>query len=79
MLWVTLLISVGVLIAAAVGVVYWRRNQPKEEEVHYFRCPRCGVKLRYYSRQIGHRGMCNSCKVQFNFPTPVGASQTTSR
>ena len=68
----TWVLAIGIPLGlAAGGVAFWWWRRPRDEEVHYFRCPGCRRKLRYYARQVGHRGMCNNCKEQFQFPTPL--------
>ncbi len=63
-----------VLPALVVGggtIVYFKFYHPKAaEEPIYFRCPGCTRKIRYYKRQVGHRGMCSNCKTHWQFPTP---------
>jgi hypothetical protein len=61
------------LLAAGGGFVYWRMRANREEPVYHFRCPSCKRKLRYFARQVGHRGMCGNCKQQLTFP-PVHAA-----
>jgi hypothetical protein len=71
MIW--LMIAIPVLLAAGGGFVYWRMRAGREEAVYHFRCPNCKRKLRYFARQVGHRGMCGNCKQQLIFP-PVHAA-----
>ncbi len=63
-----LLIGVPVVLLAVGGFFYMRFRNPKQEAVYHFRCPSCNRKLRYYARQVGHRGMCGHCKEQLTFP-----------
>ena len=49
-------------------------GRTKEEVVHHFRCPSCKRKLKYFARQVGHKGMCGSCREHFVFPTPLSTS-----
>jgi hypothetical protein len=69
----TLWIVVGGLAVAAIVVVVLvlRARAPKEEQAFHFRCPNCKRKLRYFARQAGHKGMCNSCKGTITFPLAV--------
>ncbi len=64
-----------VLPAFIVGggvVLYLKLAKPKGDETPlYFRCPGCTRKIRYFKRQIGHRGMCSNCKTRWNFPAPL--------
>jgi hypothetical protein len=58
-------------IAAAGAIVYIKLYKPKaKEDPIYFRCPGCTRKIRYYKRQVGHRGMCSNCKALWTFPVP---------
>ena len=67
------MIGVPLLAVVSVGAfLILRLRVPKDRAAHYFRCSGCGSKLRYYARQVGHRGMCIRCKERFMFP-PVGA------
>lgn len=65
-IWV--LIGLGIVLLGGGLYFFLRSRKPVEEEPLYFRCPGCKRKLRYYSRQIGHKGQCNSCKEVFTFP-----------
>jgi transcription initiation factor IIE alpha subunit len=63
------LVIVGVLAALAVGVfLFLRRRSPEEEAFSHFRCPRCRRRLRYTSRQVGHKGKCSNCGGDVIFP-----------
>lgn len=72
--WMDILLWV-ILPAFVVGggiILYLKANKPKQAEAPlYFRCPGCTRKIRYYKRQIGHRGMCSHCKSLWQFPTPL--------
>jgi hypothetical protein len=61
----------GCLVLGTVFVV--RARKPKEEPLHYFRCPSCKRKLKYLAHQAGHKGMCSTCKEKFVFPFPQPA------
>jgi hypothetical protein len=68
LLWVVL---PGFVIGAGV-FLFVKLYKPKREEAPlYFRCPGCTRKIRYYKRQVGHRGMCSHCKTQWQFPQPL--------
>jgi hypothetical protein len=69
-----MMVAVPVVLGAG-GFYFWRYYRPREEEPLYFRCPGCRHKLRYYARQVGHRGMCSNCKEKFVFPAPLGAAK----
>jgi LPXTG-motif cell wall-anchored protein len=72
----TWILLIGIPVLVGIGVfVFLRARKPKQEAIHYFRCPSCKRKLRYYARQAGHRGMCNSCKEPLTFPTAVGTGR----
>jgi hypothetical protein len=63
-----------VVIGAIVGVVLFvRSRKPKEEAILHFRCPSCKRRLRYFARQAGHKGRCNSCKEALVFPAIVSS------
>jgi prepilin signal peptidase PulO-like enzyme (type II secretory pathway) len=68
----TTVIAIGalVIVAIAVGIfVYWRgRPQQTNDEFWHFRCPKCRRRIRYQSRQIGHKGKCSNCNADLNFP-----------
>ena len=65
-MWVVI---IAIPLMAAAGVfLFVRYRKPKDEPVHYFRCPSCKRKLKYFARQVGHKGMCGSCKERFVFP-----------
>lgn len=68
LLWVVL---PGFVIGAGV-FLFIKLYKPKQEEAPlHFRCPGCTRKIRYYKRQIGHRGMCQNCKTRWQFPEPL--------
>jgi hypothetical protein len=72
----TWIILLSILILLVGGVVFFLRGRRSAEpEFYYFRCPACKRKLRYLARQAGHKGMCNSCKGQFTFPTKLNAAR----
>jgi transcription initiation factor IIE alpha subunit len=52
-----------------VGGYLFVKSQPaKEEPFDHFRCPGCKHRLRYQSRQVGHRGKCSHCGHHLTFP-----------
>jgi hypothetical protein len=54
------------------GAVFYFNMKPKADESPlYLRCPGCTRKIRYFKRQVGHRGMCSHCKAHWNFPEPT--------
>ena len=63
-------IVLGVAAAVAVGVVVYLRGRPRQEEVFsHFRCPKCRRRLRYHTRQVGHKGKCSNCNSEVIFPS----------
>ncbi|HMC90103.1 MAG TPA: LPXTG cell wall anchor domain-containing protein [Gemmataceae bacterium] len=66
----TWILIIGIPLLVGIGVFLFLRNrQPREQELLYFRCPGCKRRLRYFPRQVGHKGMCSNCKEPFVFPT----------
>jgi hypothetical protein len=69
---VTWTVIVVLALAVAAGIYFFIRwRNPKEEMAYYFRCPNCKMKLKYFARQVGHKGMCRACRERIVFPTPV--------
>ena len=67
----TWILIVAIPLFIGIGAfLFFRRRSPKIEPPIYFRCPGCKRKLKYASRQVGHKGMCSSCREQFVFPAP---------
>jgi predicted RNA-binding Zn-ribbon protein involved in translation (DUF1610 family) len=68
------LIALAVAAAAAVGVYVFLRGRSQQEEVYsHFRCPKCRRRLRYHTRQVGHKGECSNCGNEVIFP-PISES-----
>jgi PHP family Zn ribbon phosphoesterase len=68
------LVALGVAAALAVGVyLYLRGRSPQEELYSHFRCPKCQRRLRYQTRQVGHKGKCSNCGNDVIFP-PISQS-----
>ena len=65
-------ISLG-LVAGVI--VLLRKRGPREQEALYMRCPGCKRRLKYYPRQVGHKGACSNCKEQFTFPREAAAGR----
>jgi hypothetical protein len=73
----TMSLILGVLIVSigsAGAFLVLRRRPPRKGAEHCLRCPGCGLRLRYYARQVGHRGMCRNCKESFIFPSSFATS-----
>jgi LPXTG-motif cell wall-anchored protein len=63
------LVIVGAIAALGVGVfMFLRKRRHVEEEFSHFRCPKCRRRLRYVSRQVGHKGQCSHCHTDLIFP-----------
>lgn len=45
-------------------------GRDKEEDLYYVHCRKCGRKLRFRERQIGHVGRCPLCQTPVRFPHP---------
>jgi hypothetical protein len=72
----TWVLIVAVPIMLIIGVVLvLRKRKPREEAVLHFRCPNCKRRLRYFARQAGHKGRCNSCKESLIFPSHLASSR----
>jgi DNA-directed RNA polymerase subunit RPC12/RpoP len=74
------LITVEVLLVATHLFVILRRRVGKgrEEPTYFYICPKCGRKLRYRQRQIGHGGKCPLCRRVFLFPRPLDMDDNRS-
>jgi hypothetical protein len=71
-------LGLAALALAGAGAAYWlarRRGRQRDAraEYHHFRCPSCRRRLRFQSRQVGHRGKCSNCGAAVTFP-PVSQS-----
>ncbi|CAN5407609.1 hypothetical protein BH10PLA2_BH10PLA2_22240 [soil metagenome] len=65
LLWIVL----PAFILGGGAALYFTLNKPKEDVASlFFRCPGCTRKIRYFKRQVGHRGMCSNCKTHWVFP-----------
>ena len=63
------LVIVGVAAGLVAGVVLiWRRRPRVDDTFYHFRCPKCKRRLRYLSRQVGHKGKCSNCSGDVLFP-----------
>ncbi len=61
--------AVAVLALGGGGYFLLRgRRGPKEIVYMHFNCPHCKRKLRYQSKQAGHRGECPRCRGALTFP-----------
>lgn len=60
---------IGVAMVLGIGVlVYWRRGSRIDDSFYHFRCPKCKRRLRYQTRQVGHKGKCSNCASEVIFP-----------
>jgi DNA-directed RNA polymerase subunit RPC12/RpoP len=71
-------LTVAALALVGGGLAYWlaRRGGRRRDAgaaFHHFRCPSCKRRLRFQSRQVGHRGKCSHCGNPVTFP-PVSQS-----
>ena len=65
---VWIILGIVVFLVAAGAFFVMRLRKSGEDLVYYFRCPGCKRKLRYYARQVGHKGRCGNCKEPLVFP-----------
>jgi hypothetical protein len=71
-------LAVAAFALAGGGLAYWllrRGGRLREARAafHHFRCPKCRRRLRFQSRQVGHKGECSHCGNPVTFP-PVSQS-----
>ncbi len=69
----TLLVVAAAAVAALAAGAYLlsrRRNRRRDaaDEFHHFRCPGCGRRLRFRSKQSGNKGRCSHCGGAVTFP-----------
>jgi hypothetical protein len=63
------ILTVGVVVSAAVGGGYaWLGRRRETEELYYFRCPDCGQKMRYAAQKAGRAAMCPRCHQRWVLP-----------
>ena len=68
---IALWIVLPALLLSGGAFLYFKVYRQKAVEAPiYFRCPGCTRKIRYFKRQVGHRGMCSNCKTLWTFPVP---------
>jgi hypothetical protein len=70
--------AVAALVLAVGGLAYWlmrgaNRRREAGAAFHHFRCPNCRRRLRFQTRQVGHKGECSHCGNAVTFP-PVSQS-----
>lgn len=67
--WLLIAAVAGASVAHVVLLVrrIRRRVQP-DDAVHHVKCPHCGRRLRYRSKQVGRAGMCPRCRQKLVFP-----------
>ena len=74
---VYVIVAIVLLLAAAIGIVVYRRKHANEEEDElHFQCPCCSRRLRYRSKQAGHKGACPRCRESFVFPSEPKPSKS---
>jgi hypothetical protein len=67
---VYIVVAVLVVIIGGFLFVRWREWQRQhDDEVYHFRCPGCKRRLRFYARQVGHKGVCPHCRHAVIFPS----------
>jgi hypothetical protein len=69
----TLVAAVVALVLVGGGLAFWlmwRRAGRREEGAafYHFRCTNCKRRLRFQSRQVGHKGKCSHCGNFVTFP-----------
>jgi ribosomal protein L37AE/L43A len=63
------IVLVATATVFAVGGCAWvRARSGPVRELHWFRCPRCGQKLRYQPNRAGRIVACPGCKHGFALP-----------
>ena len=69
---VTVAVIAGAEAALAAGCYLLLRRKGRRQEgaaaYYHFRCPGCRRRLRFQSRQAGHRGQCSHCGRAVTFP-----------
>ena len=68
---VTVAVIAGAVVALVAGAYLLLRRSGRREAAatyYHFRCPGCRRRLRYQSRQAGHRGQCSHCGRAVTFP-----------
>ncbi len=69
----TLWIAVGVVVMMGASYLFlrWRAGQGggQDDTVYHFKCPSCKRRLRFYGRQVGHKGICPHCRHAVVFPS----------
>lgn len=69
----TILLVAAIVVVAAAGGAYlfvrWKgRRRALDATIYHFRCPGCGRRLRFNSRQVGRKGKCSHCGKEITFP-----------
>jgi hypothetical protein len=64
----SLIALAGVVAATGGGFFFVQTQSSRDQRLHHFQCPSCRRRLRYRSRQVGHRGRCGTCGSLLTFP-----------
>jgi DNA-directed RNA polymerase subunit RPC12/RpoP len=71
-LFAALMVELNVLMIAILYVQYASRKAKTEEaEYLYFRCRKCGRRLRFAATKVGQQGQCPRCKMTLLFADGV--------
>jgi ribosomal protein L37AE/L43A len=74
----TLLGLFVLLLAVHVGLLVRSRVKvPTEQALYHVNCGKCGRKLRYREKQIGHLARCPLCQKPLRFPSPPTAPRVS--
>ncbi len=65
---VVLIAAVAAVVVSGVVFLFVRMRNKQDDSFYHFRCPKCKRRLRYLSRQVGHKGKCSNCAGEVVFP-----------